>query len=256
MKIKVKIAVILLFFMVGVGWAESQNTANAQSSLQVQRIEIDRDTKNPGRFTMNAYVVYAPTTRQALLIDPGLEDPRIDTFLHTQNLSLVGILNTHGHGDHTGGNWHYAQTFNTKVYAHEKERFFYHNPREIELPDQVYFNGEKNLVLGNFIIQVIEIPGHSKGSVCFLIDQKLFSGDNLFAKAIGKPAGTDAKSKKESLLLEIATIKAKLFTLPPETPVYPGHALPTTIGNEKTNNQWFQEKNNSPAGPGFTANFV
>ena len=243
---RLRIAVVILLFFTSIIRAEQQISHNNKISLQVQRFEINRG-KTPSRFAMNAYVVYSLATRQALLIDPGHVDPRIAAFLEAQNLTLVGILNTHGHGDHTGGNRHHAKTFSVKVYSHQADLFFYHNPKMIELPGQVFFSGEKDLVIRDFSIQVLETPGHSRGSVCFLIGQMLFSGDTLRAGTIGRPAGTSAKSQEKSRLQEIAHIKGKLLVLPDETPVYPGHGEPTTIGNEKKNNKWLREMKNGDA---------
>lgn len=200
---------------------------------EVERFVIPRGV-DPGGATMNAYVVFSPLTRQAVLIDPGKVDSRIDAFLRRYRLSLVVILNTHGHSDHTGGNRHYSETFHAPVYAHSGDRFFYRNPRLIELPGQVFFSGEKDLVFSGFTVAVRETPGHSRGSVCYLIGTRLFSGDTLFAGAIGRPAGNSTEEQERRREEEVTAIIAELFVLPDSTPVFPGHREPTTIGAEKT----------------------
>jgi len=212
----------------------------AESRLKVERIEIDREVSRLFRFTQNAYVLYDPETAQALVIDPGKVDKRLTDFIKTRRLKIMGILNTHGHGDHTGGNRYYARKYKASVYAHEGDRLFYQEPEKIEVRGQVYFSGKERLRIGPFDIEVLETPGHSAGSCCFLIDGLLFSGDTLVAGSIGKPAGATADEQAENQDLEIAGIRAKLLILPEETPVYPGHDRPSTIGVEARRNRWLK----------------
>lgn len=228
----------LLSLIMGCAWM-----LNAQSTLKVERIEIDRDISRLYRFTENAYVVYDPQTLQALIIDPGKVDKRLAAFIKAGRLKVTGILNTHGHGDHTGGNLYYAKKYKVPVYAHVGDREMYREPENIEVKRQIYFTGKEVLRIGSFDIDVLETPGHSPGSCCFLIDGLLFSGDTLVAGSIGKPAGATPEEQAENQKREIACIRAKLLILPDHTPVYPGHERPTTIGVERSRNRWLKAEN-------------
>jgi glyoxylase-like metal-dependent hydrolase (beta-lactamase superfamily II) len=214
----------------------------AQTTLRVERIEIDRDISRLYRFTQNAYLVYDPETRQALLIDPGKADKRISAFIKSNRLKVAAILNTHGHGDHTGGNRYFAKKYKAPVYAHAGDREMYRKPENIEVRQQIYFTGEAVLRIGSFNIGVLETPGHSQGSCCFLIEGHLFSGDTLVAGSIGKPAGSTPEEQAENQKKTIACIRAKLLILPDDTPVYPGHERSTTIGVERRRNRWLREE--------------
>ena len=235
--LKIILSVILSFvFSISIHAGEKKNQGNipGQLSFRMERFEITWRTSS-NSFKMNAYVVFSSETREAVLIDPGQVDLRIDDFLRRENLKLVGILNTHGHFDHTGGNQHYSLEFKVPVYVHKGDRSFYGTP----LSDQVFFDGKKPLVIGGISIKVIATPGHSRGSVCYLIGNMLFSGDTLFAGSIGiAPSKASKPVKERALREEIFNIKTRLLVLPDNTPVYPGHNQSTTIGTEKTTNRW------------------
>jgi glyoxylase-like metal-dependent hydrolase (beta-lactamase superfamily II) len=91
---------------------------------------------------------------------------------------------------------------------------------------------------------MIHTPGHSPGSVCYLIEGKLLTGDTLLRKSIGRTWGDTPLEEIENMNREVKNIKAKLFTLPEGTKVFPGHGLPTSISEEKKNNPFL---NNSSA---------
>ena len=102
---------------------------------------------------------------------------------------------------------------------------------ELSRPDMTVSEGDE-LISGNYRFRVIETPGHTEGSLCLLCDDSLFSGDTLFQRGMGRVDLPTGSMKKI-----IVSIKNKLFTLPEEIRVYPGHGAPTTIAYEKKHNE-------------------
>jgi hydroxyacylglutathione hydrolase len=201
-------------------------------------------TFNP--FAENTYLVY-DDTKECVVIDPGCHDKSekttLENFVRENGLKVVKLLNTHGHIDHVLGNRFVAQTFGVGLYNH---------PLDMDtLRAQVAFapvygisNYEEELPVGHFEegdtirfgeteLQVLFTPGHAPGHVVFYneADKICLGGDVLFQRSIGRydlPGGNF-----ETLLHSIRT---KLFTLPDEVVVYPGHGPSTTIGDEKKYN--------------------
>lgn len=199
-------------------------------------------------FGVNCYVVYDPDEKKAVIIDPGIIDNReieaIDNFLTKNELEVVGIVNTHLHIDHAIANSGLSSKFGSVVMAHEDDKFLgdrlQGQAREFGLPLHVenagvnqYLKDGDIIKVGSGELEVIHVPGHSPGGIALYdkADGFLISGDTLFEGSIGRsdlPGGNLAK------LLE--SIKKKLYVLPDETIVYPGHGSPTTIGKEKKSN--------------------
>jgi len=156
---------------------------------------IKRFTLNVGEkkkpFYMNAYIVFDPKTGNAVLIDPGTKDKRIETFIESRNLNLLAILNTHGHEDHIGANSFYAEKYGVDIYAHTEDKDLYIKTDRNQIPDH-FFAGETAPSFQNLIVRVIHTPGHSDGSCSFLINGALFSGDCLFKGGIGRVWGAYA----------------------------------------------------------------
>jgi glyoxylase-like metal-dependent hydrolase (beta-lactamase superfamily II) len=185
----------------------------------------------PDEFEENTYVVYNKETRDALIIDPGARDPRIETFIQTLGLKVKKILNTHGHRDHIGANRYYADLYQVKIAAHEVDSIFYTGKNQENKPGE-FFSQEGTIRCGSLEVKILHTPGHSPGSVCFYIDGHLFSGDTLFKQAVGRVWGQTEAEKKKKMAQQISHIKSRLFALPWDTPVFPGHGPPTTIGEE------------------------
>jgi hydroxyacylglutathione hydrolase len=184
---------------------------------------------------VNTYIVFDQNSKQAILIDPGQADDRIDAFIKQNNFKILKILNTHGHFDHIGANRHYADLFNVAIAAPGDEKVFYSGENQKNLPTEIFFDQE-TLDAGNFKITIIRTPGHSPGSVCYYINKHLFSGDTLFRETIGKVKGDSEDEVKTNSLKLINVIKQKLFVLPEQTTVFPGHGELTTIKQEIENN--------------------
>lgn len=206
-------------------------------------------TVNP--FQQNTSVVYN-ANKDAVIIDPGFynkqEEQELMRFIEVQNLKVHAVLNTHCHIDHVFGNAFCIQTFNVPFYAHKEELFTleyaersaqmygldYRNPS----PLPTYFVEDlKTISFGQLSFQVIFGPGHSVGHVAFYNAENnlLIGGDILFKGSFGRidlPGGS-LETLKETLF-------NRIFTLPENTIVYPGHGPTTTIGEEKTSNYIFQ----------------
>lgn len=186
-----------------------------------------------GALEENAYIVYEEGTGRAVLVDPGDNAPDILGILREHDLTPVLILLTHGHFDHIGAISAIQATYDTPVAMHEND----HRMLEGNVPwkDAVRFvNGSDVLQGYDLDIQVLYTPGHSAGSVCYLINGELFSGDTLFRGTIGRTDFPDSSPQAMKRSLDI------LKQLPETTPVYPGHGDPTTIGQERRTNPWMR----------------
>jgi hydroxyacylglutathione hydrolase len=193
----------------------------------------------------NAYIVWLPERTDAVVVDPGLDDVSILDFLRERGLTLAAILNTHGHGDHIAGNAAMKDAFPQApliIGANDAHMLTDANANMSGLfgfaitsppADRTVVEGDRVDAAG-LTFEVFEIPGHSRGHVVFLhrgTPYRVFGGDVLFRGSVGRfdfPGGS-----QEALF---GGIRKKLFTLPPDTVVYPGHGPVTTIGYEmKTN---------------------
>ena len=196
-------------------------------------------------FAENTYVVRLPGRTDALVIDPGLEPDLILDLLQKTKLTPAAILCTHGHGDHIGGNAAVKAAYpQTPLLIGEKEADWLTDPWKnlsamfgtpITSPpaDQLVKEGDV-IEFAGIRLEVLEIPGHSPGHVVFIYRESpliVFGGDVLFQGSIGR---TDFPGGSHTQLLK--GIRTKLFTLPEDTMVYPGHGDRTTTGEEKRYN--------------------
>ena len=194
-----------------------------------------------GEMATNCYILSCGITLDAAIIDPGAEAERILAAVKKNNLKARYIILTHGHGDHIGALSKVREATGAKVLIHaadagmltdkEKNLSVYIGPGFVTgSADQVLNDGDE-IPVGHFTLQVLHTPGHTTGGICLLTGNTLISGDTLFAQSIGRtdfPGG----SYKEI----VHSIKSKLFVLPEETKVYPGHGPMTSIGLEKRTN--------------------
>jgi glyoxylase-like metal-dependent hydrolase (beta-lactamase superfamily II) len=202
-------------------------------------------------FEENTYIVWQPPRREALVIDPGLEPKAILDFLREQDLTPAALLNTHGHADHIAGNAPLKEAFPAApllIGAGDAPMFTDANANlsapfgfEIISPTANRLVREGEVVeAAGLRLEVLEIPGHSPGHVVFVMRGTpciVFGGDVLFRGSIGR---TDFPGGSHPLLLD--GIRAKLFTLPPTTVVYPGHGPVTTVDHEKRSNPFVGDR--------------
>lgn len=207
-------------------------------------LKIQIFTFNP--FQENTYILYNEKG-EAIIIDPGAYFPaEVQTlydYISRTGLQLKYLLNTHCHLDHIFANKAMAGKYSLELHFHkDEEPVFARGERMGEqygLPLDTYTGKiihleEGDVIqLGNDTLRVILAPGHSPGSICFYCEEQSFliGGDVLFRESIGR---TDFEGSSHEQLLQ--SIKEKLFTLPDETIVYPGHGPSTTIGYEKVHN--------------------
>ena len=194
-----------------------------------------------GMIGTNCYLVWDESSREAMLIDPGDYEPGIERDIIDEGLDLKYIFLTHGHYDHIEGVTGFAQSFPEAVLAaHEGDLSIM---KGLE-PGRFLKDGEA-LALGSLSFLVFETPGHTRGGLSLYIRETdggltgggfsgtLFSGDTLFRMSVGR---TDLDGGDFDILR--SSIREKLFELPDDTLVLPGHMDATTIGDEKKYNRF------------------
>lgn len=202
-----------------------------------------------GLIGTNAYLLIDDESKEAVLIDLGGDFHLINDELEKNNAALKYILNTHGHFDHILGERDAQEYFKVPVYVHEDDKYLVENlPKQLErfgfvantLPPEnvITFTQNDIFKIGDKEIKAIHTPGHTPGSVCFLLDKMLFSGDTLFYTSVGR---TDFEGGSFAKLSD--SITQKLFKLDDDTDVYPGHDSKTNIGYEKKYNCYFGANN-------------
>ena len=180
------------------------------------------------------YVIGDPQTRDCVVVDPAWEIDAIVDAIERDGMTLRGVLVTHTHQDHVGGHLfgfdipgieELLGRVPAKVYVHKAEREFLRGFGS----DLVKVEGGDTLAVGRMTLSFIHTPGHTPGSTCFLLEGHpiVFSGDTLFP---GGPGNTKLPGGDFPLI--ISSIESKLFRLPGDTHVLPGHGLDTTIATE------------------------
>jgi glyoxylase-like metal-dependent hydrolase (beta-lactamase superfamily II) len=199
-------------------------------------------------FDQNAYVAWRTGSDAALVIDPGFDTAGIERVLRANGLRVEAILNTHGHADHIAGNARMKAVYPDAPLVIGANEAALLTDAEANLSsgfgialrsppaDRLVAEGE-TLEVAGFALRVLEIPGHSPGSVVYVAEDLrpavAFVGDVIFAGSVGRcdfPGG-DARRL-------IAGIRGKLFRLSDETVLLPGHGPATTIGEERRTNPY------------------
>lgn len=195
-----------------------------------------------GLIAANCYMVSSDNT--AIVIDPGKYSPIVSEFFKQSKFKHRAILLTHSHFDHICGAARLREETNTDIIVGKKdeEGLFntylslsdqFHAKQEPFYADQTVNNGDI-LNIGDFEIKCIETPGHTQGSMCYLLEDNLFSGDTLFCGSIGR---TDFPS---SDYCDMCNSLKKLIKLPAQTKVFSGHGEATTIGEEILSNPYLK----------------
>lgn len=199
-------------------------------------------------FAENCFVANRKGQNEAIVVDPGFNHDRILTYLSQKQLTPVALLNTHGHADHIGGNAELKRRFPTcpliigagdavKLTDPVQNLSRGHGVDIVSPPADQLVNEGDTVTAAGFKLEVYETPGHSSGHVVFLLKDHapwiVFGGDVLFQGSIGR---FDFPDGDEHQLLE--SIRRKLYVLPDETIVLPGHGGATSIGDEKRSNPY------------------
>ena len=187
-----------------------------------------------GALRTNCYIVY--NNNEAIIVDPGYADEQISSFIDENKLKVKFIFLTHCHFDHILGAKWLKEKYSAPIACIDKEKDNI-NDENVNLSlmmlgekftiecDKVFFENDE-IEVGNLNFKVIHTPGHTSGGSSLYGDGILISGDTLFSDCFGR---CDLPTSNMSQIIK--SIKEKLYVLPPETVVYPGHGEITTIGN-------------------------
>jgi hydroxyacylglutathione hydrolase len=209
----------------------------------VKQIEV-------GSMAIFAYLVACKETKEALFIDPAAETERLLQEAQSRGYTIKYIVNTHSHGDHTMGNKRMKELTGAKIIIHEDDaQGIIHQPLQLiaamggepSPPADIMVKDGDLITIGETSLKVIHTPGHSPGGMCLYHNGMVFTGDTLFVGAVGR---TDLGGGSWEIL--VSSIHNKLFTLPDETIVAPGHnygdAPKSTIGREKVYNPYVGQR--------------
>jgi hydroxyacylglutathione hydrolase len=204
-----------------------------------------------GPLETSAYLVVDERSREALLIDPGLESEGMYDVIHKERLQLSAIVNTHGHFDHVCGNAFFKAKTGAPVLIHPEDVPLMRQASQQALafgfqvpapppPDRLLNEGDE-VTMGENRLRVFHTPGHTPGGICLYGEGVVFVGDTLFSGSVGR---TDMPGGSYEILL--SSIRSKLLSLPDETVVYPGHGPSTTIGEERIHNPFLTGRGGTP----------
>jgi len=212
-------------------------------------LQIKSFTFNPVQ--ENTYVLFDEKDA-CCIIDPGCyfgnERRTLEEFISEEKLAAKYLLNTHCHLDHVFGNKFVHDNYGLTLHIHEKEKIVLDNapaaglqwnmPFENYRGDLIFLKEGDTILINDDRLEVLLTPGHSPGSICFYCEAQRFiiAGDVLFRLSIGR---SDLPGGDFDTLIK--SIREKLFVLPDDVVVYPGHGESTTIGFEKKNNPFLKQ---------------
>lgn len=196
-----------------------------------------------GALQANTYLAVDEKTNEGFIVDPGGYNKVLTKEVRDNDVNIKYIILTHGHSDHICGvNEHKAEFSDAKIVAYKDEEAMLENPNLNQSPgfgvpystkaDILVSDGDE-LKVGDVTLKFIHTPGHTEGGMCIYVKEAkaLFSGDTLFRQSIGR---TDFPGGSYKEIMD--SIRKKLFLLPDDTNVFPGHMGTTSIGFEKENN--------------------
>ena len=181
-----------------------------------------------GPYDNNAYLIVCPQTGDSIIIDaptgPG------ELLEEAKGTQVKAILITHNHQDHLAGLKEIIDATGAPVQAHSEDAAALPTP-----PSALVKDGD-TITAGTITLKVIHTPGHTPGSVCYLVGNHLFSGDTLF------PGGPGRSGSPEALQQTIKSITEKLYALPDDTFLLPGHGKDSTLGISKEEYRVFAQR--------------
>lgn len=196
-----------------------------------------------GALQANTYLAVDEKTNEGFIVDPGGYNKVLTKEVRDNDVKIKYIILTHGHSDHICGvNEHKAEFPDAKIVAYKDEEAMLENPNLNQSPgfgvpystkaDILVSDGDE-LKVGDVTLKFIHTPGHTEGGMCIYVEEAkaLFSGDTLFRQSIGR---TDFPGGSYKEIMD--SIRKKLFLMPDDTNVFPGHMGTTSIGFEKENN--------------------
>jgi glyoxylase-like metal-dependent hydrolase (beta-lactamase superfamily II) len=200
-----------------------------------------------GNFAVFTYLLGCRESGEGIVVDAAAEVDRILRVAEDKGITRIKyIVNTHSHADHVGGNRELKLRTGAEIVVHKEDADRLAHPLEFILqmlqceaspPADVTVSDDDRIEFGSQFVTVLHTPGHTAGGICLYTPGHVITGDTLFVEAVGR---TDLPGGSFDVLLH--SIRTKLFTLPEETVVYPGHnygsSPRSTIGREKRSNPY------------------
>lgn len=198
-----------------------------------------------GPLQCNCHILADEASKEAVIVDPG--DDGDEILRRVKGYTVRALLHTHCHFDHMTGTRKVAEATGADILIHKADKEYYDSlagqyrmfgmPRPVDdpLPVKRFLKDGEKIDFGKHALKVIHTPGHTQGSCCFHTEGIVLSGDTLFRQSIGRTdlPGGNAQEELES-------IRKRLFTLDPETVVFPGHGPETRIADERAENPFLQ----------------
>ena len=195
-----------------------------------------------GSYQTNCYIVHDEAAKTCAVIDPGYSPERVLEFVDKLGLSVETILLTHGHFDHVGGVEAIVKEANCALWMQEGDYTQFKNPQndffypihDCDFTEVRFCEDEEQIHAGGLTFTALETPGHTWGSVCYLCENAMFSGDTLFAGSCGR---TDLPGGDwQTIMLSLE----RLAELEGDYNVYPGHGEATTLDRERNTNPYMR----------------
>jgi len=188
------------------------------AKLGIVKVRLDRD--------VNGYVLACASTKEAVVVDPGLPADKLAE--QVKDLSVKYILATHCHPGHVAGKDDLKELTGgqTAIHSSDAKQF-------LRSADRYLLDGDE-LEFGEFKLSVIHTPGHTPGSVCFVVANHAFVGDTILAGGVGK------QTPETDLRRQMMSIGTRLLRLPLLTALYPGHGPATSLERELAQNPIFR----------------
>jgi hydroxyacylglutathione hydrolase len=198
------------------------------------------ETFTVGMLSTNCYIASCPNTKEAIIIDPGLdvssESQPIFDYIQEAKLEVKSIINTHGHVDHIKADTIFQEKYNVPICVHQLDAHFVEGITMKRDPANVILEEGSLIQCGGETLRVMHTPGHTPGSICLVGASFVFTGDTLFAGGIGRtdfPGGS---------MIDMRKSLEKLTSLPDYLLVYPGHGETSMIGEEKRTNPFLNNR--------------